>query len=122
MAAAITKQIRDERNGVLDVLINNAGTFSSWFMTTDEGFELQLAVNHLAPFLLTHQLMPLLMAAPAGRVISVSSGSHYGTIMYWKDLQLRKHYNSLWAYKQSKLANVLFIAELDRQICLKQMF
>ena len=115
LAAAITRKIWDERNGVLDVLINNAGTFSSWFMTTDEGFELQLAVNHLAPFLLTHQLMPLLMAAPAGRVISVSSGSHYGTIMYWKDLQLRKHYNGLWAYKQSKLANVLFIAELDRR-------
>ncbi|HHT05181.1 MAG TPA: SDR family NAD(P)-dependent oxidoreductase [Hydrogenispora sp.] len=115
LAIKITKKVRAERNGVLDVLINNAGTYCSWFMTTDEGFELQFAVNHLAPFLLTHQLLPLLMAAPNGRVISVSSGSHYGTILYWKDLQLRKHYNGLWAYKQSKLANLLFIAELNRR-------
>lgn len=116
LAAAITKKVQIEGNGVLDVLINNAGTFTSWYVTTDEGFELQFAVNHLAPFLLTHQLLPLLMAAPTGRVISVSSGSHYGTRMYWNDLQLRKHYQGLWAYKQSKLANLLFIAELDHRL------
>ena len=116
LAAAITTKIKLEGNGVLDALINNAGTFTSWFVTTGEGFELQFAVNYLAPFLLTHQLLPLLMAAPTGRVISVSSGSHYGTMIHWKDLQLRKHYNGLWAYKQSKLANVMFIAELNRRL------
>lgn len=115
LAAAITKKLKDEGDGTLDVLINNAGAFASWFVTTNEGFELQFAVNHLAPFLLTHQLLPLLMAAPAGRIISTSSGSHYHTRLRWKDLQLRKHYNGLWAYKQAKLANVMFIAELDRR-------
>ncbi|MCX7772897.1 MAG: SDR family NAD(P)-dependent oxidoreductase [Clostridia bacterium] len=99
----------------LDVLINNAGTFTSWFMSSAEGFEMQLAVNHLAPFLLTHLLMPRLKNAPDGRVITVSSGSHYHTRMHWKDLSLRKHYNCLLAYKQSKLANVLFSYELKRK-------
>ena len=116
LAATITDQIKREGRGVLDALINNAGTFTSWFVTTGEGFELQFAVNHLAPFLLTHQLLPLLMAAPAGRIVSVSSGSHYGTIIHWKDPQLRRHYNGLWAYKQSKLANVMFIAELNSRL------
>lgn len=100
----------------IDVLINNAGTFSGWFIATAEGFELQLAVNHLAPFLLTHELMPLLKAAPAGRVITVSSGSHYRTRINWNDIELRKHYNCLRAYKQSKLANVLFSSELNRRL------
>ena len=83
---------------------------------TADGFELQLAVNHLAPFLLTHELLSLLRAAPAGRVITVSSGSHYRTRMNWTDLQLRKRYGGLRAYKQTKLANVLFTAELNRRL------
>ncbi|MCL6588534.1 MAG: SDR family oxidoreductase [Firmicutes bacterium] len=100
----------------IDVLINNAGTFSRWFTATPEGIELQLAVNHLAPFLLTHELMPLLKAAPAGRVVTVSSGSHYRTRINWNDIELRNHYNCLRAYKQSKLANVLFSFELNRRL------
>lgn len=116
LADKIKGKVREERDGTIDVLINNAGTFSSWFTSTEDGFELQFAVNHLAPFLLTHQLLPLLMAAPTGRIITVSSGSHYRTKINWKDLQLRRHYNCLMAYKQSKLANVLFILELNRRL------
>lgn len=101
---------------VLDGLVNNAGTFTYWLTLTPEGFETQWAVNHLAPFLLTHELLPLLEAAPQARVVTVSSGSHYGAHLDWNDLQLRRHYNGLRAYAQSKLANVLFTLELNRRL------
>ena len=77
---------------------------------------MQWAVNHLAPFLLTHELLPLLQAALAGRVVTVSSGSHYHTRLHWNDIQLRRHYNCLLAYQQTKLANVLFSAEFNRRL------
>jgi NAD(P)-dependent dehydrogenase (short-subunit alcohol dehydrogenase family) len=116
LAEGIRREAAGKRNGYIDVLINNAGTVSSWYVSTAEGFELQFAVNHLAPFLLTHELMPLLKAAPFGRVITVSSGSHYHTRIHWKDILLRRHYNCLLAYKQSKLANILFSCELNRRL------
>lgn len=114
----LAEQIKEKVkiNGKIDVLINAAGTFSSWYTGTVDGFELQFAVNHLAPFLLTNELMPLLKKGEAGRVIMVSSGSHYRTSINWNDIMLRKHYNCLMAYKQSKLANVLFAAELNRRL------
>jgi NAD(P)-dependent dehydrogenase (short-subunit alcohol dehydrogenase family) len=101
--------------GHLDVLINNAATVPFWQTLTPEGIDLQWAVNHLAPFLLTLELLPLLRAAPAGRVVTVSSASHYGARLNWEDLQLRRHYNALKAYGQSKLANILFSAEFNRR-------
>jgi NAD(P)-dependent dehydrogenase (short-subunit alcohol dehydrogenase family) len=100
----------------LDALVNNAGTFTYWLTITPEGFEKQWAVNALAPFLLTHELLPQLQAAPAARVITVSSGSHYNTRLRWEDIQLRRRYNGLLAYQQTKLANVLFTAELNRRL------
>lgn len=99
----------------LDVLINNAGTVPFWQVLTPEGFDQQWAVNHLAAFLLTHELLPLLRAAPAGRVVTVTSGSHYGARLNWTDLQSRRRYNPLSVYKQTKLANVLFTAEFNRR-------
>ncbi|HEX2944490.1 MAG TPA: SDR family NAD(P)-dependent oxidoreductase [Clostridia bacterium] len=100
----------------LDVLINNAGTVSSWYVSTADGFELQFAVNHLAPFRLTFELLPLLAGSAEGTVIGLSSGSHYRTRLRWNDIMLRKHYNCLLAYKQTKLANVLFATELNRRL------
>ncbi len=100
----------------LDALINNAATVPFWQTFTPEGFDMQWAVNHLAPFLLTQELLPVLKAAPYGRVVTVSSGSHYGTKLNWEDIQLRRHYNPLRAYNQTKLANVLFTVELDRRL------
>ncbi len=100
----------------LDGLINNAATVPFWQTFTPEGFDTQWAVNHLAPFLLTDQLLPLLRAAPLARVVTVSSGSHYGAKLNWEDIQLRRHYNPLRAYGQTKLANVLFTLELDRRL------
>jgi NAD(P)-dependent dehydrogenase (short-subunit alcohol dehydrogenase family) len=104
------------RTRTLDGLINNAGTFTYWLTLTPEGFETQWAVNHLAPFLLTHELLPLLQRAARARVVTVSSGSHYRTRLRWSDIQLRRRYNCLLAYKQTKLCNVLFTAELRRRL------
>jgi NAD(P)-dependent dehydrogenase (short-subunit alcohol dehydrogenase family) len=100
----------------LDGLVNNAGTFTWWLTLTPEGFEMQWAVNHLAPFLITHELLPFLRSAPAARVITVSSASHYHGRLNWDDLQLRRHYNGLRAYENTKLANVLFTLEFNRRI------
>jgi NAD(P)-dependent dehydrogenase (short-subunit alcohol dehydrogenase family) len=98
----------------LDGLVNNAGTFTTWLELTSEGVEMQWAVNHLAPFLLTNVLLPLLLAAPCARVVTVSSGSHAGGRLNWADLQLRRRYNGLRAYENTKLANILFTLEFNR--------
>ena len=116
LAAEIRAKLTAHRIDFLDGLINNAGMFTYRMAITQEGFETQWAVNHLAPFLLTHELLPLLQAGPAGRVVTVSSGSHYNTNLKWNDLQLRRGYNGLLAYKQTKLATVLFTAELNRRL------
>ncbi len=97
-------------------LVNNAATVASWYTTTAEGYELQFAVNHLAPFLLTRLLLPLLQSAPEARIVTVSSGSHRSGRIHWDDLHLRKGYHLLKAYRQSKLANVIFTYELARRL------
>ena len=103
-------------NDGLDGLINNAGTFTFWQTLTEEGFETQWAVNHLAPFLLTNLLLPLLEKKADARVITISSGSHYNAKLNWSDLQGMGRYNPLKAYKHTKLANVLFTVELNRRL------
>ena len=115
LAAEIRDRLKNDGFDYIDVLINNAGTVSSWYISTVDGFELQFAVNHLAPFQLVYELLPLLERSQEGTVIGISSGSHYRTKIHWKDVLLRKHYNCLLAYKQSKLANVLFSTELNRR-------
>jgi retinol dehydrogenase-12 len=100
----------------LDGLLNNAGGFAFRLTLTPEGFERSWALNHLAPFLLTRELLPLLQAAPAARIVTVSSGSHYRSRLDWDDLQSRRSYNGLRAYGRSKLANVLFTLELNRRL------
>lgn len=115
-AAEIRRLLAANGKSALDGLVNNAGTFTYWMELTAEGFETQWAVNHLAPFLLTLELLPLLQAAPAARVVTVSSASHYGARLDWDDLQLRRRYNGLRAYGRTKLANVLFTAELNRRL------
>jgi len=98
----------------VDSLVHCAGTVSSWFVSTSEGFELQFAVNHLAPFLLTLELMDCLEKSDDARVLVLSSASHYHTRVRWEDIMMRRHYSCLAAYKQSKLLNVMFIKELAR--------
>lgn len=100
----------------LDALINNAATVPFWQTLTPEGFDMQWAVNHLAPFLLTVELLPRLRAAPMARVVTVSSGSHRQGKLDWNDVQLLGHYSPLRAYCLTKLANVLFTLELNRRL------
>jgi retinol dehydrogenase 12 len=100
----------------LDVLVNNAGTFTSKRRESPDGVEMQFAVNHLSGFLLTRELLPMLRAAPSARVIGISSGSHYAGRMHWDDVGLSKRYFGLAAYDQSKLAVVLFCSELARRL------
>ena len=115
LAKEIEETLQQWGQDALDVLINNAGAVTSWYTQTEDGYERQFAVNHLAPFLLTYLLLPLLQKAPKGRVLTVSSGSHRHTRIHWKDVMLSRHYGTLRAYKQSKLANVLFTFELNRR-------
>ncbi|HUZ18623.1 MAG TPA: SDR family NAD(P)-dependent oxidoreductase [Spirochaetia bacterium] len=98
----------------IDVLVNNAGTFSLTRVITADGIELQLAVNYLAAFLLSTLLLPSM--ASGGRIINVSSGSHVGARIRFGNIGLRPIYNGLSAYGQSKLAIVLFTRELARRL------
>ena len=101
---------------VIDVLINNAGVALVERSETIDGLETTFAVNHLAPFLLTHLLLPSLLNAPAGRIVNVASHAHrWGTIDF-ADLQSRKNYGIRPAYGASKLANILFTRSLARRL------
>ena len=115
LAENIHAQLREKELPCLHALINVAGVYSPGFVRTMDDVELTFAVSHLSAFLLTHELLPLLLAAPSGRVITVSSGSHYGTFLDLGYLDRPFPYIGLWAYKETKLANVLFTAELNRR-------
>ncbi|MGI6576563.1 MAG: SDR family NAD(P)-dependent oxidoreductase [Clostridiaceae bacterium] len=112
VAEEITSYLNEKCNGELYALINNAGCVRSWYMTTDEGYEQQFALNHLAGFLLTHKLLPALKKAN-GRIIMTGSQSHKGIKVRWDNIMLCHRYNPLTAYKQSKLCNMLFAKGLN---------
>ena len=99
----------------LDLLVNNAGVMALPRSTTADGFEMQLGTNHLGHFALTGRVLPLLLAAPAPRVVTVSSGAHKPGRIRFDDLMGERSYGPWKAYSQSKLANLLFTAELDRR-------
>ena len=103
------------RVGALDLLVDNAGVMATPRTVTPDGFELQLATNHLGHFALTGRLLPLLLAAPAPRVVVVSSGAHRIGSIAFDDLQGERSYSRWGAYGQSKLANLLFARELGRR-------
>ena len=92
----------------LDVLVNNAGIYERTRRLSRDGFELTLAVNHLAPFLLTNLLLPLLKKSAPSRIINVSSVAHTRGRLDLDDVQLEHGYSAYGAYAASKLANVLF--------------
>jgi NAD(P)-dependent dehydrogenase (short-subunit alcohol dehydrogenase family) len=99
----------------LDVLIDNAGIMAVPLTRTADGFESQFGTNHLGHFALTGLLLPTLLAAPAPRVVVVSSNMHRGAHVRWDDPNYEAGGYRRWsAYGQSKLANLLFVAELTR--------
>jgi NAD(P)-dependent dehydrogenase (short-subunit alcohol dehydrogenase family) len=110
---AAATEIRDGWPSI-DVLVNNAGVMATPEGRTDEGFELQLGVNHLAHFLLTALLAPSMDAE--ARVVNVSSLGHLVSGMLWDDPHYRtRPYNKWEAYGQSKTANILFTLGLAKR-------
>ena len=100
-------------DGDIDLLINNAGVMIPPLSRTADGFELQFGTNHLGHFALTN----LLLEHVTGRVVTVSSTAHRAGKIDFDDLQWeRKDYRAARAYGQSKLANILFTAELQRRL------
>jgi NAD(P)-dependent dehydrogenase (short-subunit alcohol dehydrogenase family) len=99
----------------IDVLINNAGVMAPpTRFTTADGFELQFGSNFLGPYALTMRLLPLLLAADAPRVVTMSSGTaNFGRIRF-DDLQWERRYSPSFSYAQSKLADLLMARHLAR--------
>jgi NAD(P)-dependent dehydrogenase (short-subunit alcohol dehydrogenase family) len=101
----------------LHVLVNNAGAIFGDRTVTDDGIERTFATNHLAYFLLTNLLLDALKASAPARVVNVASGVHRGAKLDFDDLQFeRRTYVPMQAYAQSKLANVVWSAELARRL------
>ena len=103
-----------DRDG-LDLLVDNAGVMAAPHRRTADGFELQLGTNHLGHFALTGLLLGALGARPGARVVTVSSNKHKAGRIDFDDLQGERRYRRWRAYSQSKLANLLFMFELDRR-------
>lgn len=116
------KSIRDAAKYIrrdfekIDVLINNAGTWFSELKLTEDGVERQFAVNHLAYVLLTHELLGVVQKSPDGRIICVGSDSHFHGKIHFDDLSLGRKYHGIKAYAQSKMANVMFVYELNKRL------
>lgn len=111
MAETIAK-----KHPAIDVLINNAGVYMKERQLAPDGSEMTLAVNHLAPFALTHWLLPALTRAKQGRIINVASQVHTSGEIDFDDLDGERQWSGYSAYANSKLMNVLFTNELARRL------
>jgi retinol dehydrogenase-12 len=100
----------------IDVLVNNAGAVFMERLTTADGFERTLALNHLAYFLLTELLLDKIKASAPARIVNVASDAHQGGKLDFDDLQAEKHFSGFGAYANSKLCNILFTRELARRL------
>ncbi len=105
-----------QRVAKLDVLVNNAGAYFKERTLSEDGYEMTFAVNHLAPFLLTNLLLPLLEKSPAGRIVTVSSTMHTVRGLDMNDLQGEQRYRGNGAYALSKLGNILMTRELAERL------
>jgi retinol dehydrogenase 12 len=111
LAAAIL-----ERTPRIDVLVNNAGSIYVKRAVSQDGFEITFAVNHLAPFLLTHLLLDALKRAGLARIVTTASNAHRSAKIPFDDLQLTRKYSPMGAYAVSKLANILFTRALAKRL------
>lgn len=101
----------------VDVLVNNAGVMFAPEGRTEDGFELQIGINHLGHFLFTRLLEPLLLSGAPARVVTLSSGGHrLGDVDLDDLLWQRRSYDKFAAYGASKTANILFTVELERRL------
>jgi retinol dehydrogenase-14 len=105
-----------ERHDRIDVLINNAGLVQSKRTETPDGIETTLAINHLAPFLLTNLLLEWLEKSAPSRVITVSSEAQRWGKMDFEDMQTRRKYRGFPVYGMTKLANIMFTYELAERL------
>ena len=110
-AAAVKKRVKK-----LDVLLNNAGLMAPPLQRTKDGFEIQFGTNHLGHFALTGPLLDLLEAAPAPRIVQISSLAHRSGKIMWGNLNAEKRYSRWPFYCQSKLANLIFAKDLHRRL------
>ncbi|KAH8803521.1 short-chain dehydrogenase [Xylogone sp. PMI_703] len=116
---AAQKVISDPDIRQIDGIVNNAGIMSlPKYETSEDGFERQLAVNHLSHFLLTNLLMPKLLLAPSPRVINLSSYGHRMSPFRFHDPLWSNgaSYDRLYAYAQTKTANILFSVGLNNKL------
>lgn len=100
----------------IDVLLNNAGVMFPPLTRTRDGFELQFGVNHLGTFALTALLLPKLARTPGSRIVVTASLAHRRGNLRWDDLNAENGYSRVARYSDSKLANMLHFAELDRRL------
>ena len=114
--ASVSGFVKDLPEGRLDLLVNNAGVMALPFRRTADGFESQFGVNHLGHFALTGLLLERLLAAPAPRVVTVSSELHVLANIDIADLNSESAYRRWIAYARSKTANLLFTHELAHRM------
>lgn len=100
----------------IDALVNNAGVMVPPLMRTRQGFELQFGVNHLGSFAFTSLMLPKLAQTSGARVVVTGSLAHMSGRIDWDDLNAEKSYRKWPRYGMSKLANLLFLFELDRRL------
>src|SRR5207244_8282814 len=118
--AAVRKLAAEVRSRYprLDVLVNNTGAMYTTRQLTADGIELTWAVSHLAPFLLTLLLLDRLEASAPARIITTASDAHKGAQIPFDDFGAQRSYRArgFGRYGESKLANILFTAELARRL------
>ncbi len=100
----------------LDVLINNAGVMLTKRQLSIDGYEMQYAVHHLGPFLLTHLLLDLMKASAPSRIVNVSSKLHGMANIEFDNLQAERKFGLLKAYSMSKLAHLMFSYSLAERL------
>jgi len=111
-------EVRDAESR-LDVLVNNAGIGTGERELSQDGYELRFAVNYLAGFLLTHELLPLLEASTPSRIVNVASAGQMP--IDFDDVMLERDYSGVRAYCQSKLAQIMFTVDLADRLDGKEL-